>query len=225
MLGRLAVLPSKVRAQVMSTTPWRSSTRRAHLRTLHQEEQVSVSHTIPLMRSQRPCLREWLTTLALEDWLRRCSSSREGKCHPCMSLSLSKRKLHVTLTTPKYRETCCETLAEKRNSSRDWESSQERQLVNQRIRAERWEVRDLFRSREQEALHAAAQLQVSYMESHTRVPLEEQRSQLISQARYEFCRRRSLRTQYKICRNNLVLKMLSFITEVESIMFHNRNNL
>ena len=50
-VGRLAVLPSRVRSQVLSPTPLlRSSARRTRLRTQHQEEQVSVPHTIPLRR-------------------------------------------------------------------------------------------------------------------------------------------------------------------------------
>ena len=55
------------------------------------------------------------------------------------------------------------------------------------MRAERREVRVFVEFREQEAVNAEpeARLQVSDMESHTRVLLEEQRSQLISQARFE----------------------------------------
>ena len=63
-----------------------------------------------------------------------------------------REKLHVTLTTPKYRETCVET--HKRRSSRDRKSSQERQLADEGTRAERREVRDFPIFREGEALHA-----------------------------------------------------------------------
>ena len=77
--------------------------------------------------------------------------------------------------------------SQKRKSSRDRKSSEEGQLASERMRAERREVRVFVKFREQEAVNAEpeARLQVSDMESHTRVLLEEQRSRLISQARFE----------------------------------------
>ena len=52
--GHLAIR-SPLTGCVSPTTPWWSA-RRTRLRTPHQEEQVSVPQTIPLKRSQRPCL-------------------------------------------------------------------------------------------------------------------------------------------------------------------------
>ena len=133
---------------------------------------------IPLRTRRSLRLRVRFTILALEDWLHRFSSRRErGKCRPSRSISLSKRKLHVTLTTPKRGDTCCKTFT--RAEIEQGPKITERQLANPRNWAERREVADFpefVNNKEQVPAKQEARLFISEFESHTRKLFEEQRS-------------------------------------------------
>ena len=92
-VDRFTILPSRVHSQVTSPTPpWRLSARRTLLR-----RQVSVPHIIPLRKSRRsPCSRVRFTILALDDWLHRCSSTREKQ------VSFSPEFITLKEKTPRH---------------------------------------------------------------------------------------------------------------------------
>ena len=111
------------------------------------------------------------TFISVDDWLQRCSiRSREASVASAGVCHSNGKKNHVTLHT-KQRETCSVTLTP----------------VNERIRAEKKEVRDFLLFRGREAFHEEhdARLHVSEMESLTCILREKQKSQVIALARFE----------------------------------------
>ena len=120
-------------------------------------------------------------------------AEERSKCNFCVNLSLYMSKFHVTLIThSKHGETCCDTLTETEveqgHKKRTGETThkKEKQLTNERTRAEQQEVRDFQKFRAEEAVQGEheALLRLSEAEFHSGVLLEEQRNQTLSEEKF-----------------------------------------